>query len=255
MKLYKQKLLLLFLVLLVSPPDSNSIETDSNLIIKQSYEDYLGEHKDDLIRSYQSLLSKLAESENESVVSLLILHEFLIADISKRKDKKKFSKSCIDRNQIIQKSNRYPPEVYAFLSACYGLSAQSNLLKAASHGAKSGRMIERALEIDSNNPFIYLVKGIGDYQRPELFGGSSENAIKNLNRAIDLYQMRLENTMQIGEAIAHYHLAVIYFFTKQEFELSLKHARLALKLEPNYRRAMTFENQLMTIVKETELIN
>jgi hypothetical protein len=61
--------------------------------------------------------------------------------------------------------------------------------------------------------------------------------------------------MQIGEAIAHYHLAVIYFFTKQEFELSLKHARLALKLEPNYRRAMTFENQLMTIVKETELIN
>ena len=181
----KKIIILILFSIAISPSKADSIETDNNEIINRALQYYLIEDQDQLIKDHNLVSQQLKKNKESKAIQLsLLFHEFLIADISSKKIKKKYSKLCIANSEVALSKSDEDADLYAVLSACYGLSAESNLFKAASHGTQSGRMIDKALAIESNNDFVYMTKGIGDYTRPSFAGGSKDKGIINLKKAI-----------------------------------------------------------------------
>ena len=186
---------------------------------------------------HDTLVSSKQENAQAEELDLQILfHEFLITDLSSKKQKKKFSALCISKSDMAEEANEYQAELFALLSACYGFSAESNFFKAASHGIKSGKMMEKAIEADDKNPFVYLIKGIGDYTRPAFAGASKKNAKENLIIVLNLLDENTSNRDLLMESITHFHLGNIAYLEKDN-ELSLEYLNKSLEFAPQYKRA------------------
>ena len=169
----------------------------------------------------------------------ILFHEFLITDLSSKKQKKKFSALCISKSDMAEEANEYQAELFALLSACYGFSAESNFFKAASHGIKSGKMMEKAIEAGDKNPFVYLIKGIGDYTRPAFAGASKKNAKENLIIVLNLLDENTSNRDLLMESITHFHLGNIAYLEKDN-ELSLEYLNKSLEFAPQYKSCLLY---------------
>ena len=104
-------------------------------------------------------------------------------------------------------------------------------------------MIDKALAIDSNNAFVYMIKGIGDYTRPSFAGGSKENGIINLKKAIEIYQQNPEDNLESILIISHYHLAEI-FYRKKDYKQSIEYLGKTLGIASNYKRALELSKKI-----------
>jgi tetratricopeptide (TPR) repeat protein len=92
----------------------------------------------------------------------------------------------------------------ALLSAATGLRISlSPLVSGMSLGPKSEFAIQRAIGIDPDNPTIWLVRGIGLYNTPEMFGGSADKALDALNRSIEQFDTGVARERQWGHADAY----------------------------------------------------
>ena len=206
-------------------------------VIQKGLKSYLRSNTNELIEMHDTLVSSKRENAQAEELDLQILfHEFLITDLSSKKQKKKFSALCISKSDIAEKSTTYRAELFALLSACYGFSAESNFFKAASHGIKSGKMMEKAIEADDKNPFVYLIKGIGDYTRPAFAGASKKNAKENLIIVLNLLDENTSNRDLLMESITHFHLGNIAHLEKDN-ELSLEYLNKSLEFAPQYKKA------------------
>ena len=105
-------------------------------VIKKGLKSYLESNTNELIMMHSSLVDEAKNSQMEELDLQILFHEFLISDLSSKKQKKKFSALCISRSDIAAEAVNYQAELFALLSACYGFSAESNFFKAASHGIK-----------------------------------------------------------------------------------------------------------------------
>ncbi len=206
-------------------------------VIQKGLKSYLRSNTNELIEMHDTLVSSKRENARAEELDLQILfHEFLITDLSSKKQKKKFSALCISKSDMAEEANEYQAELFALLSACYGFSAESNFFKAASHGIKSGKMMEKAIEADDKNPFVYLIKGIGDYTRPAFAGASKKNAKENLIIVLNLLDENTSNRDLLMESITHFHLGNIAYLEKDN-ELSLEYLNKSLEFAPQYKRA------------------
>ena len=203
-------------------------------VIKNGLKSYLESNTDELIKMHDILLDEA--NGGEELDLQILFHEFLISDLSTKKQKKKYSALCISRSGLAAEAINYQAELFALLSACYGFSAESNFFKAASHGIKSGKMMERALEADDQNPFVYIIKGIGDYTRPAFAGASKKNAKENLSIVLNLLNENENKQDPLMEAITHFHLGNIAYLEKDN-EMALDYLEKSLSYAPQYKRA------------------
>ncbi len=213
-------------------------------VIQAGLVKYLQSNNSDLIEMHDDLLAIKKDNPQTQDIDLQILfYEFLISDISPKKQKKKYSALCISRAKMAEKAQVYKAELHALLSACYGFSAESNFFKAASHGIKSGKMMEKALGYDEKNTFAFLIKGIGDYTRPAFAGASKENAKQNLYIVMNLLNETGEGKDLLMESIANFHLGNIAYLEKDK-ELSLEYLSKSLNYVPDYKRAIELKKKI-----------
>jgi tetratricopeptide (TPR) repeat protein len=78
-------------------------------------------------------------------------------------------------------------EAYALLSGVYGLKINFSPLSGMFLGPRSGGAIDRAEELEPDNPRVLLSRGIGKFNTPAMFGGSIKDAETYLRRAIDRF--------------------------------------------------------------------
>ena len=104
-------------------------------------------------------------------------------------------------------------------------------------------MIEKALELDSDNSFNNMVKGIGDNTRPAFAGGSKSRAITFLKKAIDLSKSNNDRQSTLVIAIASFHLANIAF-QQREFDISSQYLDRSLEIAPTYQKAKNLKAKL-----------
>jgi tetratricopeptide (TPR) repeat protein len=232
MKAFLTKIIPIFLLMTLLP--SVNADDHENEIVISALEYYLIENQDALIAKHQEL-SNLLKEQDQKQLQLEIM--------SSKKIKKKYSQLCTESTESILDEGEIESELYAILSACFGLSAEANLFRAASHGTKSGKMIEKALELDSNNSFNNMVKGIGDYTRPAFAGGNKSRAITYLKKAIDLAKSNNDRQSSLLTAIASFHLANIAF-QQREFDTSSKYLDRSLEIAPTYKKAKNLKAKL-----------
>ena len=227
----KKQLAILLLCTISHPTTADPLQSE---VIQNGLKSYLESNTDELIKTHDILID--AANGGEELDLQILFHEFLISDLSTKKQKKKYSALCISRSGLAAEAINYQAELFALLSACYGFSAESNFFKAASHGIKSGKMMERALEADDQNPFVYLIKGIGDYTRPAFAGASKKNAKANLSAVLNLLNENENQQDPMMEAITHFHLGNIAYLEKNN-EMALDYLEKSLSYAPKYKRA------------------
>jgi tetratricopeptide (TPR) repeat protein len=67
-----------------------------------------------------------------------------------------------------------------------GLSG--NPLSGMTLGPKASGLVDRALEVDPKNPRVWLIRGMSAMFTPKMFGGGTDKAERDLQKAIELFE-------------------------------------------------------------------
>jgi tetratricopeptide (TPR) repeat protein len=84
--------------------------------------------------------------------------------------------------------------VYAIKAAIYGFRITLRPAKAIFYGPKNQRNIDRAIELDPNEPLGWFVYGNSEFFRPAAFGGSKTTGIEYYRKAIGLVAKNAADT-------------------------------------------------------------
>ena len=107
------------------------------------------------------------------------------------------------------------PESHALLASVYGMQiavARVPMIDGMRLGPKSGAAMEKAVATGANNPRVWVLKGIGAFNTPAMFGGGLEEAERHLTHALSLFATdRPEPPLPAwGRADAHIWLGRVY---------------------------------------------
>ncbi len=96
-------------------------------------------------------------------------------------------------------------EYFRVLGTLYGQVIPANVLLGISYGKKAEDAIAKAIAMDGKSAQAYLARGIGNYYKPEMFGGGPEPAIQDLRHAIELNPKSAEAYLWLGLALRKTH--------------------------------------------------
>ncbi len=89
---------------------------------------------------------------------------------------------------IAQKLSPNNSEIVTMQGYIYqGRIWENPMTKGAKYGPKSGGVLDKAIELNPENPRAYYVKGQGIFYTPAFFGGGADNARPLLEKAKELY--------------------------------------------------------------------
>ena len=126
------------------------------------------------------------------------------------------------------------PETHALRSSVLGMMIGSNPIKGMTLGPKSNDQMERALELGPNNPRVWMIRGIGAFNTPGIFGGGMDKAETYLKKAIELFasDKPVSPAPSWGANEAHAWLGQVYARDDRK-ELARAEYLKALAIEPN----------------------
>lgn len=128
------------------------------------------------------------------------------------------------------------PETHALLSAVYGQQAgAARGVGAMRPGMRAGTEIERALDLDRDNPRVWLLRGTNALYTPAMWGGGQDKALEALQRSVQLFANDTQRgpLPTWGRAEAYAWLGIIHS-RKREYEQARAAYTEALRLEPSY---------------------
>lgn len=79
-------------------------------------------------------------------------------------------------------------DAWVLLSSLYGMKGMLNYTKITTWAKKFQEAIEKAKEVDPENPLLYYQEGLSLLFRPKVFGGGKDKAKKSFERALELYK-------------------------------------------------------------------
>ncbi|QOL25972.1 tetratricopeptide repeat protein [Thalassotalea sp. LPB0316] len=123
-------------------------------------------------------------------------------------------------------------EAWALLAQIYGLKVSYEPMKGALYGPKSGHALAKACELAPNSPRTYLVKGVGEYNTPAMFGGSKTAALSSLDKAIKLFSSDSSEN-QWGEAEAYVWRGLTHLAQNNQ-QQAINDWQHALEIAPSY---------------------
>ena len=123
--------------------------------------------------------------------------------------------------------------VYAYKAAFVGFEIGIHPYKAPFIGPDSYDYVEKSLAYNPDNYFAHLQKANIQYHTPALFGGSKQEALKHLLKALTLY----EQTPQEKKDWNRLNMlgSLIVFYTEQkDYSNAKRYCEKALTLEPDF---------------------
>ncbi len=105
-----------------------------------------------------------------------------------RAEKKTLLESAVTTLQQIVKADPRNAEAHALLGSIYGLQiAESPMVRGMTLGPRASAALDRAAEIDGNNPRVLLLQGVSAFNMPAMFGGGSDKAERLLRRSLERF--------------------------------------------------------------------
>jgi len=105
---------------------------------------------------------------------------------------KKTAEQYIDKLDIVTRElsrhQEYKSEASALTGAVIAFRIALKPAKAIYLGQKSLEYIDKAVELDNNDPTAWIEKANSNYHTPAIFGGSYKDAIKNYKTAVKLLE-------------------------------------------------------------------
>ena len=125
-------------------------------------------------------------------------------------------------------------ETHALRSSVLGMMIGSNPIKGMTLGPKSNDQMERALELGPDNPRVWMIRGIGAFNTPGIFGGGMDKAETYLKKSIALFgsDKPQHPAPAWGANEAHAWLGQVYA-REDKMDLARAEYMKALTIEPN----------------------
>jgi tetratricopeptide (TPR) repeat protein len=183
-------------------------------------------------------------------VDMRIFHYYFSQE--KKDEAKEFADDGIAHlEKAVELKNDFA-EAYALLSAMYGNKIALNPMLGMTLGQKSGSMIQRAFEIDPENPRVSFIAGQSAYYTPKMFGGGKEKALQYIQKAVSFFQTfqperSIDPDWGYDEAYAYLGMIQMDQGDRDEANLSFEKA---LEINPDY--GWVKYNLLPQLEKKTE---
>ncbi len=142
-------------------------------------------------------------------------------------------------------------EGWLMLSAAYAQKIMVKPLNAVGLGRRFNRAMNRARELEPDNPRVVLLKAITDYNLPRIVGGNKDRAVDGLLRAASLFENETVSDPVLpswGHDQTYARLGIAYM-DEGDFEGAREALGQALALNPDYRWV---SDVLMPSVDEAE---
>jgi len=110
----------------------------------------------------------------------------LLYEIDRRQTRSYLNDAVEHLKEAVRINDRFA-EAHALLSGSYGQKIGLSPLESIVLGPKAGKAIERAMDLEPDNPRVVLLKAISDYHTPKMFGGDRERAMAGFQRAAELF--------------------------------------------------------------------
>lgn len=172
-----------------------------------------------------------AESFNKAMAMYGLLNSTMAT-----KDKETFDDNVdqtVDLIKGIIEENPNWGEPKAVLSAIYGLVMAYSPMKGMLYGSKSSSLMENALKDQEDSPLVHKVAGGSKLYTPKMFGGDPEEAVKEFERAVSLYEQsgNVENNWLYLESLIN--LSMAYKQTEKTAQAK-EMLNKALQVEPEF---------------------
>ncbi len=126
-------------------------------------------------------------------------------------------------------------DTHALLGSLYGLKI-TGMASSFIYGPKSAGCLEKAIELDSTNPRVYLFSGISNKYKPGMFGGGPEKAVRDFLKAITCFRKfrpELPIYPDWGREEAHAWLGMVYL-EEGDCQAAEREFNAALAINPDY---------------------
>lgn len=156
---------------------------------RQAYLQYNRE----LFLQARSVFEKQYNSNKSSLLPLynMTLVDYKLLEIGLRDGENLFDKyyeTALKNAEILSNDGQFAADGKILSASIYMMKIANSSMSAITLSPKIHSLLDEAQKINPNNPLSYLVRGIMKYNTPGIFGGSYEDALKNCNQAIKLYE-------------------------------------------------------------------
>jgi len=154
---------------------------------------------------------------------------------SRDDDYERYVNDGIDQLKKSLELKKNVADTHALLGSLYGLKI-TGMASSFIYGPKSAGCLEKAIELDSTNPRVYLISGISNKYKPDMFGGGPEKAVRDFLKSITCYQTfhpELPIYPDWGHEEAHAWLGMVYL-EEGNCPAAEREFKAALAINPDY---------------------
>lgn len=183
-----------------------------------------------------------SEPENDLVKYYKCYSEYRLINYGLGGDKykklyDKYLNPAIENGEKLRdiKDKKLKSESLVVLASIYMMKLSKATLDAPILSMKVNSLLDEAENLDSQNPRVYLLKGIMEYNTPGIFGGSFDDAIDNLQKTLTLFDKDKPNDLypDWGKVESLAWLALSYQ-AKKDFNKAENFFNKALEIEPEF---------------------
>jgi tetratricopeptide (TPR) repeat protein len=143
-----------------------------------------------------------------------------------------------EADQVLEASTRTLrwPETPALRASVTGqLIAVGGMLAGMRLGSKADALMESAVALGPDNPRVLMLRGVSFFFKPRMFGGGSDKALQDLQRAADLFakDRPVSPAPSWGHAEVYAWLGQVYAGEKRTDDARSAYKR-ALEIEPEF---------------------
>jgi tetratricopeptide (TPR) repeat protein len=202
------------------------------------YQAYLLEQMDE----WKVLMNQM-EQEFQRTSDSELLYQLLEAEygymgwlvsLKRKKEAEALYQSAERHMDLLRERGLEDARVFSLKGAFYGYQILLTPLKAPSLGNKSMDANDRAMELDPEEPQVWLEKANMDYYRPAVFGGSKKKAVPMYEKAVELFERspeRIRENWVYLNCLAG--LAIAYENTRKISEAGRLYRKI-LEIEPSF---------------------
>lgn len=176
-----------------------------------------------IVDSSEGYEQALAQYRMSLSANLLSQDELAVTSLNK----------SIEQLEQLDQATPNNPEIKALLAQVYGYKIALEPMKGMYYGPKSATTIAAAEDLAPNNPRVLLVKGIGKYNTPAIFGGSTDAAAAAFDKAIEAFNNDKASDYYWGHAEAYTWRGLVQL-QQGNIAMAKQDWQHALEINPDY---------------------
>lgn len=175
---------------------TSSPMSDAIALVKKAYLYYNKEMFINALKMFQSLTAN--KEEKQRALYYAAYTEYKLVEMSLQKGNEDlfdtYYDAAVQHAEQLANSPEYSSEAKTLLAGIYMMKIANSPMSAVTLSGTIHGLLDEAQKTSPENPRAYLIRGIMLYNTPALFGGSSEKALQNINKAVSLFDRDEDTT-------------------------------------------------------------